>query len=333
MASTPPKPSKQLGEFLLEQQEPFILDEYLLERGCLKNSSNSRSNLGSCCGNSTKLLKRSASCGLNKSRNDVPRCSKILGCVYKKFVSIKEDKRRKSSEYKDEEYSAPATEMVDKEVAESDGFSSASSTTVFNSCSESDKEKISTSSCKDQTFFDVETFQAMELCNQQNARIRQEENPTACPKKGLQDCTLSSAALPRELPFHLATEKPIHTGVAELQRLGESNPSPQYLKSKKGGDETHVRRERGKQHHKELLGPEELGRLICERMRLWGKQAGDETNTNYFLDLDFSDSVDEWRTLEQQKRKIALEIGDAVLEEIQTEIVIETNDFPAATAF
>ncbi|XP_042990062.1 uncharacterized protein LOC122317174 [Carya illinoinensis] len=251
MASTPPKPSKQLGEFLLEQQEPFILDEYLLERGCLKNSSNSRSNLGSCCGNSTKLLKRSASCGLNKSRNDVPRCSKILGCVYKKFVSIKEDKRRKSSEYKDEEYSAPATEMVDKEVAESDGFSSSSSTTVFNSCSESDKEEISTSSCKDQTFFDVETFQAMELCNieklrrrcnedskqlspvsvleeisspeeQQNARIRQEENPTACPKKGLQDCTLSSVALPRELLFHLATEKPIHTGVAELQRLGES---------------------------------------------------------------------------------------------------------------
>ncbi|KAG6705350.1 hypothetical protein I3842_07G174700 [Carya illinoinensis] len=252
MASTPPKPSKQLGEFLLEQQEPFILDEYLLERGCLKNSSNSRSNLGSCCGNSTKLLKRSASCGLNKSRND-------------KFVSIKEDKRRKSSEYKDEEYSAPATEMVDKEVAESDGFSSSSSTTVFNSCSESDKEEISTSSCKDQTFFDVETFQAMELCN-------------SC--KGLESLLQQT----KQLLFDCVRE----------------------------AMETHVRRERGKQHHKELLGPEELG----------GSSAGDETNTNYFLDLD-SDSVDEWRTLEQQKRKIALEIGDAILEEIQTEIVIE----------
>ncbi|KAG6648840.1 hypothetical protein CIPAW_07G172200 [Carya illinoinensis] len=290
MASTPPKPSKQLGEFLLEQQEPFILDEYLLERGCLKNSSNSRSNLGSCCGNSTKLLKRSASCGLNKSRNDVPRCSKILGCVYKKFVSIKEDKRRKSSEYKDEEYSAPATEMVDKEVAESDGFSSSSSTTVFNSCSESDKEEISTSSCKDQTFFDVETFQAMELCN----------------VRGVESCKGLESLLQQ-------TKQLLFDCVREAM-------------------ETHVRRERGKQHHKELLGPEELGRLICERMRLWGKQAGDETNTNYFLDLD-SDSVDEWRTLEQQKRKIALEIGDAILEEIQTEIVIETNDFPTATAF
>lgn len=165
MASTPSKPSKQLGEFLLEQQEPFILEEYLIERGCLKNSSNSRSNLSSCCGNSTKLLKRSASCGLNKSRNYVPGCSKILGCVCTKFVSIKGDQRKKSSEYRNEEYNAPATEMVDKEVAESDAFSSANSTTVYNSCSESDKEKISTSSCKDQTSFDVETFRAMKLCN------------------------------------------------------------------------------------------------------------------------------------------------------------------------
>lgn len=150
-----------------------------------------------------------------------------------------------------------------------------------------------------------------------------------------------------QLLFHLATEKPILIGIAELQRLGESNPSPQYMKSKKVLQQTrqllfdcvrevveaHARKERGKQHYKELLGPEELGRLIFERMKLWGKQAGDERNINYFLGLDFSDSMKEWRTLEQQKREIALEIGDAILEEIQTEIVIEMNDFPAATQF
>lgn len=155
------------------------------------------------------------------------------------------------------------------------------------------------------------------------------------PKKVSED-SLSSAS-PRELLFHLALEKPIsYTGVAELQGLGEPHPSPQLLKSKRVLQQTnqllfdcvrevvesHAKKERGKQHYKKFLGPEELGKLISERITSWGIQDGDETNTNYFLD-----SVEEWRAFEQQKREIEFDIGDTILEEIKNEIVTEMIDF------
>lgn len=174
MASTPPKPLKQLGEFLQEQQEPFILEVYLLERGCLKKRLNSEGNFSCCQRNSTKFLKRSVSCGLNKENNGIPRWSKLLKAVYKMLDSIKEDQRAKSSENIKEEYHVTAMVEDDKEVKESDRFSSASSTTVFNSCSETEEE-ISTSPCKYHTFFDGETFRALSRSN-----IRAKEVGTLC---------------------------------------------------------------------------------------------------------------------------------------------------------
>ncbi|XP_059461205.1 uncharacterized protein LOC132190282 isoform X2 [Corylus avellana] len=341
MASTPPKPSKQLGELLQDQQDPFILEAFLSERGCPKKGSSSK-------GNSKRFLKKSVSCCLNNSRKGFPaRCTKILRAVYKKFVSIKDqDQREKISENRNEE------------EEESDRFSSASSTTVFVSCSESDKEEISTSLCKDHP------FDALNLCDirekeaatgrkldasvleeipshevQQNARIRQEENSTAFPKK-VSEHSLSSAASPGELLFHLAVEKPSrYGGVAELQGVGELLKSKRVLQQTKQllfdcvreVVESHARKERGEQHCRKLLGPEELGKLICERITSWGKQAGDETNTNYLLDLDFLDSVEEWRAFEQQKKEIEFEIGDTILEEIKNEIVTEMFDFLAPT--
>lgn len=174
MASTPPKPLKQLGEFLQEQQEPFILEVYLLERGCLKKRLNSEGNFSCCQRNSTKFLKRSVSCSLNKENNGIPRWSKLLKAVYKMLDSIKEDQRAKSSENIKEEYHVTAMVGDDKEVKESDRFSSASSTTVFNSCSETEEE-ISTSPCKYHTFFDGETFRALSRSN-----IRAKEVGTLC---------------------------------------------------------------------------------------------------------------------------------------------------------
>lgn len=171
---------------------------------------------------------------------------------------------------------------------------------------------------------------------QQNARIRQEENLTACPKKVLED-SLSSAPS-RELLFHSAIEGSSCTG---LQGLNESNPPSQFLKLKKVLQqtkkllfdcvrdvvETHVRNERGQQHYKEFLGPEELGMLICERIKSRGKQVGDKKKKNYLLDLDFMDSVEEWSDIEKQKREVEMEIGDAILEEIKNELVTEMIDF------
>lgn len=171
---------------------------------------------------------------------------------------------------------------------------------------------------------------------QQNARIRQEENLTACPKKVLED-SLSSVRS-RELLFHSAIEKSSCTG---LLGLNESNSPSHFLKLKRVLQqtkkllfdcvrdvvETHVRNERGKQQYKEFLGPEKLGMLICERIKSWRKQVGDKKKKNYLLDLDFMDSVEEWSDFEKQKREVEMEIGDAILEEIKNELVTEMIDF------
>uniref|UniRef100_A0A5B7AMZ4 Uncharacterized protein n=1 Tax=Davidia involucrata TaxID=16924 RepID=A0A5B7AMZ4_DAVIN len=147
MASTMPKPvaAKQLQELLLEQQEPFILESYLLERGyCLKNNLNSAVSLPVCSGNSSKFLKR---------EKVIPYCSKIVRAVFNKLIM----KNSKSS----------VTEIgtSNQDFAESDRFSSASSTTVFNSCSDSDIEDTSSSSPKDQIWATADTCQALRLVN------------------------------------------------------------------------------------------------------------------------------------------------------------------------
>ncbi|KAM4075280.1 hypothetical protein ACB094_10G157500 [Castanea mollissima] len=372
MASTPPKPLKQLGELLQEHQEPFVLEDHLIERGYQKNSLNSKGTFG-CCSHRTsnKFLKRSASCGLIKSRKGIPHCTKILRTVCKKFVSTKEDQSMKSCDSRNEEYGVTEMGSDVQEIAESDRFSSASSNTVFNSCCESDREETSISLPTDRITFDEETSQALKICNtrekevtdrtlrwrcmvdsqqlspvsvlevpshevQKNARIRQEENLTACPKKVLED-SLSSAPS-RELLFHSAIEKSSCTG---LQGLNESNPPSQFMKLKRvlqqtkkllfdcvrDAVETHVRNERGQQQYKEFLGPEKLGMLICERIKSWGKQVGDKKKKNYLLDLDFMDSVEIWSDSEKQKREVEMEIGDAILEEIKNELVTEMIDF------
>lgn len=108
--TTTSRPVKKLGQLLEEQQEPFILEIYLSERG--KNF------------NSIKPFKRS-------SKKGIHQFPKVFKVVYRKLASI--NKKSKDGKF-------TATE------ADVDQFSSASSTTVFNSCSESDAEEATTTS-------------------------------------------------------------------------------------------------------------------------------------------------------------------------------------------
>lgn len=73
--------SKQLGQFLQEQQEPFTLELYLLERGQFRNKHLTSDGDFRCCSmnSSTNFLKRSASCGAKKRRQVlILNCSKIV---------------------------------------------------------------------------------------------------------------------------------------------------------------------------------------------------------------------------------------------------------------
>lgn len=114
---TKPVVAKQLGELLQEQQEPFILEIYLLEKGYLKKSANWGPK--------------------NKSS-----CSKIVKAVFNKLVlSIRNTRKPKNSASGDGSHGVwEIGRRSNQDTVDSDRFSSASGTTVFHSCSGSDTD-------------------------------------------------------------------------------------------------------------------------------------------------------------------------------------------------
>lgn len=130
--------SKQLGQFLQEQQEPFTLQIYLLERGQFRNKHLISDGDFRCCStNSTtyKFLKRSASCGAKKRRKIIPNCSKIVKSVLNKLVTFSHNQKIKNLT-NDQEHNNSTSNNTNI-IADDEKISSASSTTVFNSCYDS----------------------------------------------------------------------------------------------------------------------------------------------------------------------------------------------------
>ncbi|KAK2660096.1 hypothetical protein Ddye_006629 [Dipteronia dyeriana] len=359
MATTTSKPVKKLGQFLEEQQEPFVLEIYLLEKGCLKNKKM----------NSDKSLKRSESCSSksNTSKNGIiPQCPKLFKVVYNKLVSINGSSLKiKNNDKRDGEFKVTEEARNDQRVAESDQFSSASSTTVFNSCSESDAEEATTShqpfricnpeqkeaeTDRDQWRHIEESKQispvsVLEGIPSNNSRhdlgtSQEENNPSkSCfiVTKKISDDSILSASL-WNLFFHTATEKPSSAGAAEYQDLTRNNPNSGFLKSKRVFEQTKqllfdcVReavetqqhgKEKSQQNRRENLESELLGKLICEKIKAWRRQSGGRLNITKQLESDYQDSAQEWNNFEPQIKDIAMEIGDAILEEIRDQIVTE----------
>ncbi|XP_015885098.3 uncharacterized protein LOC107420617 isoform X2 [Ziziphus jujuba] len=382
MASSTSKPAK-LGQLLQQQQEPFALEVYLIESGYVKKSFNSKTEekLGRCKsnGNSRKFLSRPTSSGLNKSR----KVSKIWRAVCNKLVCTNKSQSLKNSDDKETEFGVHELPRNGELVSESDSYSSASSTTVYNSCSESDKDETPTSFHKQQhdSSLTAETLRALKLYSMKekmaaadrkfqrrftddnkqhspvsvleaisshessplyNTQLRPQGSGTPrcliLPSKVTEESILSASLW--ELLLHSASEKPIiGNGVSELIELVRSNPSPQLLKSRRMLQQTrqllfdcvrelvesHATKEGQKHRCREFLGPEELGKLLSEKMKGWSRHGGDQRNITHLLHSDVSDSTQEWTGFEPETREIGLEIGDAILDEIMNEIVAEAK--------
>ncbi|KAJ1430368.1 hypothetical protein SESBI_07865 [Sesbania bispinosa] len=347
MALTTPKPEKKrLGEFLKEQQEPFILEVYLLEKGCSKKWSSN--------GDSAKNLKRSASSGLNQKKRAHFPFSKVLTALHKKLAFHNQRSALiRDSNTRDEHVNVSVSVpheagSVDQTVVEPDRFSTASSSTVFNSCSDIDEDGISFSSHKDK--------QSQQATNNGKQRQRYigvsvthetldkdvsvwgiEQRIRSCgvlvPKKITED-SLLSAALWSSL-IKSAKRK-------ELQGLIGTN----VLKSRRVLHKTkqllfdcmreitisHIpRKDDDEDSWKQFMGPERLGKVIWERTKEWGQVAANETNLSYLLSLDYLESLNEWSEFKPQVKGICVEIADAILEGVKDEIVSEMIEILSAT--
>ncbi|XP_044475957.1 uncharacterized protein LOC123203588 isoform X2 [Mangifera indica] len=350
MNTTKPKEVKQLGQFLQEQQEPFILEIYLSEKGYQKKL-NSESITSFNQDNSSKSLK------------DILQFSKLLGAAYKKFISINDGRRIKNNDDRNGKISATEMARNSQEVAEPDGFSTASSTMVFNLTPDSEIEETSTPVIKNDASFIEKSSQSFKLWSpgdkevaaegklqwrcvkddktpRLNSSNAQEENPSgSCvtlSKKITEDSVLSASFW--RILFHSAIEKPSCAGATETQELGHSKPTTrkskeivQQTKQLLFDCVTEVLESNGKetrqQKKKEVLGSELFGNLICEKIKAWEKQSVDGFNITQLLNVDFQDSIQEWNEYEAQVMQIALKTGDAILEEIKDQIVRDMVHF------
>ncbi|KAJ4966762.1 hypothetical protein NE237_018611 [Protea cynaroides] len=79
----------------------------------------------------------------------------------------------------------------------------------------------------------------------------------------------------------------------------------------------------------QIIGAEELGKIICDQIRAWGKQSIDVTNLNQLVEADVSETTEEdgWRSSFLKPHSIRNEIGmgiaDAILDEISNELVTD----------
>ncbi|KAB2045038.1 hypothetical protein ES319_D01G134000v1 [Gossypium barbadense] len=209
-SSSPSKPAgRQLGELLQQQQEPFILEIYLSERGSLRNNKS----IG-CHGNSGSKAKNSA-----------------------------------------------------------DTFSTASNTTVYNSCSDTD----------------IDEPPMLKLYNEREKKLQcgcMEDSPQFYMTRQKSLFLSKLIILSASVWNLLVQSKP---GLRELAEPDGSNSSPFSIS-------------------KRVLQPTNKVPLLRSRREL--------------LELDGMDSTKEWNVYEEQK-EIGLAIGDAIAEEITTQVVMD----------
>ncbi|XP_043710781.1 uncharacterized protein LOC122659734 [Telopea speciosissima] len=90
------------------------------------------------------------------------------------------------------------------------------------------------------------------------------------------------------------------------------------------------RRRRRKWHGglDQFIGPEELGNIICDEIRAWGKQSIDIPNLNQLIEADIWETTEEegWNDFLKPhsiRNEIGMGIADAILEDLSNEIVID----------
>ncbi|XP_027093454.1 uncharacterized protein [Coffea arabica] len=332
--------SKQLGDFLQEQQEPFILEVYLLERGY------SSSSIGTC-------LKRSVSSGLRRNRKFIPNCSRIVRALFSRTLTVTEDQKVSNiSGIRSEGVCVSEMDNIKQEMADDDKFSSASSATMFNSCSESDGEDAHYAWRKDGFWGIPDYYQAIKDENEVTAdrRFRLENgedgkqlSPVSVlehtqPADGSPFCRKDGdARRHKQISTTVCackSEKPFCSGFGEFCK---PDASSQYAKNKKAVQKSKLLlfdcvREVVEKHKKyypegqqiqQIMGHQKLWELICQNIWLWSKESIHETNTTHLLHLDLLSSAQEWSNFEHHRQEIGIQLADAMLEDISYEVITD----------
>ncbi|KAG8491950.1 hypothetical protein CXB51_015264 [Gossypium anomalum] len=268
----PCKPARQLGELLEEQQEPFILEAYLSEKGC------GAKNLTPIHGGSTK----------NKTKKGIPRhipkVLKLIPC--NKFFTSKGLRR---------------TNNPNDEDGKTDTFSCSA---LCNSSSDSDIDEEEASS----------SSMSSKMAEKAVVDTNMEDTKQHTTLWNLLLQTTDSEQSSGSSPFSMSKRVLQQTKQLLLDCVRELvDHNNGCMKEGKG---------------KRYLGSEEIGNVICEKIKGWGKQCGDETNIQEMLELDVIETKQEWEgfEIESYKKEMGICIGNAIVEELISDVVMDMID-------
>ncbi|XP_065847063.1 uncharacterized protein [Euphorbia lathyris] len=310
--------AKQLKQLLQEKQEPFVLELYLLEKGYLRNTFNS--------------------IDLKRTQKDIPKCSKLLRAVYNQLISLNDRLKIKTSNPRD--------------VAETPDLGRLSS------------QETSTSQQRKMTIRVTEVVTDRKLPCQWLDESRQlspvsvleevvsnRDSPSPAPNNGrrklssikqkkVTEDSILSASLWKILYQSGRQKSTLPGGPAEIQELVHSEGNSKSEKDLQQTRqllfdcvreivETQENKRQQQQQQTQYLATQEFGKLIEEKIKCWGKQHGEESRLACLFELEFRNSAHEWIGYKPHARKIGRDTGDAILDEIMNEIVMDMLDFTA----
>ncbi|XP_059279463.1 uncharacterized protein LOC132033496 isoform X2 [Lycium ferocissimum] len=323
--------SKVLGEFLQEQQEPFTLELYLLERGQFRSKHLVSDGDFRCCSinSSTKFLKRSASCGGEKRRKVILKCSKIIKSVFNNLVAISHNQKKNLAS---EQHNNATTKNTN--IADDDKFSSASSTTVFNSCSDISHAEEADNSSSPQAADGNCLHEKQVTEDRRKLRLDfLEESKQLSPVSVLEETESSDDDSPnvKKQECHKA-KKQEEFSTPSVSNSWEKSPESQYIKNKKAMQQSRqllfdcvkevVENQKRKEEFQRILGAEQLWGLLLQNIMLWSQDSINETSINHLMHFDLLNSFEESSGIEE-KWEIGKVVGDLIFVDISNEIALD----------
>ncbi|KAL9244124.1 hypothetical protein vseg_017932 [Gypsophila vaccaria] len=358
---------RRLFELLEEKQEPFVLEIYLIERGCRRDRLEfvDSSRIGDrILGNNFGLRNFERTSGDQSPDSNVRksslRLSSIARSLYSKIVLVNGVLRPKLSSKKKKK--KKTTRWDDKEGCAEPGRCSGASFSTSKTWSESDTDRDSVSSSAndetahkkmgphrvmgpwrfaeenkqfspDSVLDEIDLLQAIPVYN---VRRKQYEPPTAPrirpPKKVSEDSILSATLW----------EMLEQTKNETANKFG-SKSFPKYMNSMKAmlqsrqllfdcvrdavETKNSSKNRRVISREKGLMGSEEIGKIMSNNLKTWGKFPTIERRTKRLMKTDLlSSDESEWREFRELKREIAMEIGNGLFDDITDEIIRDMVD-------
>ncbi|XP_008797019.2 uncharacterized protein LOC103712310 [Phoenix dactylifera] len=310
MASPPRQVQHQrrLFELLEEEQEPFLLDVYLLENGYSDRALRSQATVSCWPGGACTRLPKLGSHGFKRKRGG------LLSCILNKFLCRKAIRKALSCEGLALEngrwgvFGCFLELGRESHVAEFRRLSSSSAVNQRESNGQMQWRSLEDAN-------QLSPISVLELHSNEASPIH---NHSSSFSSGME------------------TKAASWFGFEEL--LGSASFLSQYANTKKELDRSYqllldcVREvEKRIWDSYECLSPERAKSIIKERIFTWEKKRGDVADIAQLVDSEVSESREEWRHFQSEIREIGIEIETVIFEEIREETLLDMLGFPCTS--